>query len=418
MRRVGHGGRRSVFGAAVTAALVLVPAVQWSSASTIEGAGAARSHGPGAAPGSLAGTADSRSRCPTGTAAAHLASDTTPAPAATPEAPSASWNATDGSTHYVYSVSNGTESYATPTSGFNPLTASDAELASLNFPPRPSSGTALASWTAAMQDWRSTPAMTSLPVPTPGHGAAAATHTTSMNWAGTMLSGGTNSNEYSSVSGDYIEPNTTLVTSCNETYETAATWLGVGGWTSANGATLAQAGTNSYVPPTTSPGPNAAWFEFWPLNLEQGLNFTVAPGNTIYVSVGFAGASAVVCHDQGYAYGFDAYVEDDTSGTSNGATFCTNTAPNLDTAEWIDERPETYCSSTSNCSKTYLADFHATAFSSLSAVDQRLGETYGPTDLLGRSRTTLITMASGLQQLARPSTPANDAVRDTWLRCN
>lgn len=313
----------------------------------------------------------------------------------------------------------GLEEYATPPSGFNPLTASDAELASLNIPVRPAGGTALSAWTDAMSAWRFTPAMSSLPVANPGAGSVAALAYTSDNWAGTMLdTQQAGSDEYSGVSGNYTEPNVTLVPNCNENLEAETPWLGIGGITNTNGFALAQVRTNSYMPATQAVGTGEAWWEYYPYNFQQSLNFAVNPGDHIYVSVGFSSAAAILCHDAGYSYGFNAFVEDTTTGTSNGVTNCTNNAPNGDTAEWIDERPGIGCTNPQNCTTAFLPDFHQTGFSSMEAVDQKLRDTYGPSDLFGQLFLGEITMQNGDDELAYPTSPSNNSAEDIWVNCS
>jgi hypothetical protein len=77
-------------------------------------------------------------------------------PGTTPIAPVAQTVRPDGGTDTYYDVDHdgSLTDVPTPPASFEPLLASDADLASYGFPPRPADGDSLASWSADLTGWK------------------------------------------------------------------------------------------------------------------------------------------------------------------------------------------------------------------------------------------------------------------------
>lgn len=320
----------------------------------------------------------------------------------------------DGSTRFEYNSPNGdTAVYTSPPPGFNPLTASDAQLAEYEFPPRPAGEAQQVQWNQAMAAWRQKPDMSTTMVSNTGSGIVASPGVgyDSPTWGGWLLKG---SSQYGEVSGTYVEPNAGPGGTCNQAIEAETPWLGMGGW---NTNTLAQAGTDAYEPPSMNVAKGEAWWEFYPTNYQQYLNFAANPGNKVYVDVTYTGIAAIDCVNLGTKYGFQAYVEDTTTGASNAAVDCTNTAPDSSTAEWIDERPGINCTTVNNCTTAYLAPFGKTSWSGAQVYDNTLGQTYGIDSLQAVVPGYFIQMNDG-KNLTQPGTPGSgNTFTDTYLAC-
>jgi len=112
-------------------------------------------------------------------------------------------------------------------------------------------------------------------------------------------------------------------------WDYSSQWVGIDGWTSSD---VLQAGTevDSYLLGSTKATFYAAWIEWYPFNEYRISNFSVAPGNEMFVEVW--NTSPTVGH---------AYLVNITTQQSVAFTFDAPAGTQLvgDSAEWIVERP-------------------------------------------------------------------------------
>lgn len=232
----------------------------------------------------------------------------------------------------------GTRSNA-PSPGFDPSTASDAELQANGYPPRPRDPAELKLWHQAWDHTRYIAPRLAVDEQRPGQAApnsqSVAPQTSSCtnatvqhvggNWAGNGALPGED-DIYSTMvwfvptlSPSYSPDNTS----------TSATWTGLGTGAS-NTQQLIQAGVESdwYGTPEYGYQGDGAWFEIYPYNLKEVpfQNFAVYPGDEIWVQVSRSGLT-------GYFY-----VNDVTRGysTNTNETFPNGTDSE---AQYIVEDP-------------------------------------------------------------------------------
>ena len=127
----------------------------------------------------------------------------------------------------------------TPPTGWTPIKATDQELRTYGFPPRPTTAQALSTWTADLSTWRGAgaPGMCETAL------MAGVTHTaTSLFWAGGMAVNGTpDTNTFWTTDDQWQQPAFgSNVCSSNATY---VAWGGLGGFNHPSTARLLQSGT-------------------------------------------------------------------------------------------------------------------------------------------------------------------------------
>jgi Peptidase A4 family len=227
--------------------------------------------------------------------------------------------------------------------GFNPVEASDAQLAIYGFPPRPDASLepkAYATWSRAMMASRTkvTPVLQQTNIfhgPKRAAGANTSQSTgTSYNWSGLVdFSGATSYNSTSTfyyIISEYVVPVARQAFGvCNGTWDYSSSWVGIDGDGSRD---VLQAGTESdaYCSGSTNATYYSAWYEWYPYGEVRVSSVPVYPGDDIFVEVWHTSAT------QGYAYlvnkntglyfdiGFTAYPGYPLVGNS---------------AEWVVERP-------------------------------------------------------------------------------
>ncbi len=175
-----------------------------------------------------------------------------------------------------------------PPAGFNPLTASAAALKAYGFPPRPTSASALAAWTQAMEHAKTYVAPSPVWAPawvSPEIQPATETGTCSTNWAGYMDQSANNGGvAYTQTSADWVIAAVPALG--GSPVPAAAFWTGIGGWGPSGSNVIDQAGTVSIA---NSPTPSyRMWVEDYP-NPPQYVGPVISPGNTVYVSVYYEG---------------------------------------------------------------------------------------------------------------------------------
>ena len=166
-----------------------------------------------------------------------------------------------GATVYHYAMGTGPGfDYYVPPAGFKPLKASNAELAEMNLPTRPSGGVRLAAWKSDMGQYKGTErpvlceSRTPISQPAGKHGlfsagsGAVASHYGNDHWSGYV----NNAGSYTEVAAHWTQQSAHACGCSGPTDE--VTWVGIGGWSTDD---LLQDGTRNYS--NTTP---YAWFEY------------------------------------------------------------------------------------------------------------------------------------------------------------
>ncbi len=249
----------------------------------------------------------------------------------------------------------------TPSADFDPILASDAEIAANGLPPRPgkaASSGAFASWQRAVTSH----AVRVLPVlrqtdirhgPSRDRGITATTGL-SGNWSGYVLLNGVTSyvpTSFDAILADYVVPAAQQAFgTCSSKLVYSSTWVGIDGEGSND---VLQAGTESDAScsGSTTQAYYDAWYEWAPDAEVVVNNFPVNSGDDIYVEVWSSGATT------GHAYMIDY-----TSNQSFNVTFSAPAGTSLvgNSAEWIVERP-TVGGSLSTLAN-YVQDFMSDAY--------------------------------------------------------
>jgi hypothetical protein len=236
----------------------------------------------------------------------------------------------------------GIYTFPNPPAGFDPLTASQADLATYGLPPRPSplgrSATAYAIWARIMKAAKHH-VMPQIRMTDRRHGPAIlragiqhASAQTSLNWSGQVLTSGSTSfgsSAFAEVTAQWVisavqEP----VGSCSGT-DVSAIWVGIDGL---NSSDVLQAGTEGDT--ACSNGVTTQnyypWFEWYPNYSYEVQNFIEFRGATVYV----------VVHATSATNGTAMFVNLQTNAYTNvGITAPAGTSLKGNSAEWIVERP-------------------------------------------------------------------------------
>ena len=228
-----------------------------------------------------------------------------------------------------------------PPEGFDPLQASDGDLAKYGFPPRPDINAdpkAYASWGKAMRasKRRIVPqlAMSDLYHGQKRNGAPITESTgTTLNWSGAVaLSGATSYNSSSTfyfVYGEYVVPLAEQAFgACTYSWDYSASWVGIDGEGTQD---VLQAGTDSNAACFNYEEASYwAWVEWAPRAETIITNFPVTAGDDMFVEVWHTSPT------QGYAY----LVNLNTNQWADlGITAPSGTSLTGASAEWVVERP-------------------------------------------------------------------------------
>jgi hypothetical protein len=155
-----------------------------------------------------------------------------------------------GGSSYDYSVNGSNVRFYVPPAGFDPSTATAAQLNEYAFPPRPTDPAALAQWQTEMSNWKG--AASPPPFLTETH--AQADSVNMYYWAGYALDG--NSIVFTHAEAWYLEP-TFGSSHCSSDAE--VTWAGIGDYS--NSGAIGQDGTAYNV---AGMGNHQAWWEVYP----------------------------------------------------------------------------------------------------------------------------------------------------------
>lgn len=237
----------------------------------------------------------------------------------------------------------------TPAAGFDPLTATDAQLLANNLPARPADEAGFAIWkTFVLGQLKPTAPTCNLQSTSTwnqpngaGNGgprsAAVAPMTTgscSPNWAGNQVIGATYEDAY----GTWKVPLGAGGNTDGHATDSSS-WVGIGNGDS-SGEPLVQGGSRSAL---DRGQPYTLWWEVYPENSMQTVLSNVHYGDTIYVHIHFvAGLGQITLDDETYGWSH-TYSYSKSGITPDG------------TAEWIFERPSTggYFPELANASTTF-----------------------------------------------------------------
>ena len=242
----------------------------------------------------------------------------------------------------------GARAFAAPPAGFDPLRASDEDLAAYGFPARPDAITdraAYAGWAHAMQHAR-THVQPVLQVTNIQHKpmqrgtgkaqavtTASSVATTSSNWSGEVLYKGLSYFGNTSFATVWTEFNIPVAQQafggCDGGWDYSSTWDGIDGFGSGD---VLQGGTESdaYCSGGNTASYYAAWYEWYPNYETRITSLPVTAGDAMFVYV----------HAYGPATGY-VFIENLTTGqyASIDLTAPSGTSLIGDSAEWVVERP-------------------------------------------------------------------------------
>ena len=251
----------------------------------------------------------------------------------------------DGGRIYVYYIDGIKNSFPVPPDGFDPLTASDDDLSTYGFPPKPSDQSELNEWTELMETYSGTPiprivrtdvcfnhsrtAVDSADQESQGENNRLST-SYSTNWSGYISNLTGINNKYTQAQVDYKHP-TISSTYGTSSLNVAGYWVGIGG---ENSVSLVQAGTAD-----TGANNSWAWYEYLGPNhmnpAVQLSSLTINPGDNIHVYIAFSTS----------AQKFNYYISNSTTG-QHASGIVSNLDPSIyydgSSAEWITEKASSY----------------------------------------------------------------------------
>jgi hypothetical protein len=229
-----------------------------------------------------------------------------------------------------------------PPEGFDPLQASDGDLAKYGFPPRPDVNVdpkAYASWSKAMtaSKKRIVPHLEMTDVyhgPKRGGTQLTDSSGTSSNWSGVVEFSGAKSynksTSFYSVAADYVVPVAEQAFgACTGNWDYSSSWVGIDGDGSGD---VLQAGSESdaFCEGSTTSTFYSAWYEWYPYGEVRISNLRVTAGDDMFVEVWHTSAT------QGFAY-----LANLTTNQSVQIGFKAPAGTSLvgNSAEWVVERP-------------------------------------------------------------------------------
>jgi Peptidase A4 family len=263
----------------------------------------------------------------------------------------------------------GTTTIEAPPAGFDPIAASDEELAYHGFPPRPNETIepeAYKSWAKAMKASKIRVVPTLEPTNL-FHGPGKITRNTSPSgqesngpltshsWSGYVEFTGTNS--YGPASYYYLYAVVPVARQafgvCNGGWDNASSWVGMDGATGAGVSELLQAGAefDAYCSAGLTTTFYSLWFEWYPYSETRVTSIPIVPGDDLFVEVWHTTTT------QGYAY----FVNENTNqALVVGFTAYPGYSLVGNSAEWILEGPPTFTPVTRLTN--YIADPFWSAF--------------------------------------------------------
>jgi hypothetical protein len=241
-----------------------------------------------------------------------------------------------GGKKYSYDLPGGQGEYITvsePPEGFDPLTATDAELHTWGFPPRPSNEAGMKEWRSMVGGYKEASFHESCRNTDPEVFASYLGEEFSPPWSGYEDVARGNQTKWHAVMGNFYAAQD-HGSACGNINTNVGSWVGLGGDGSIGPTRFMQAGIDTVV--NEEP---VAWIEwwtanavepyaYWPVVYRGGAPFKIEPTNYIRMYVGYNYSL-----EEFYAY----FTNDHTGQTELVQTHLGHQFYNGDTAEWIDE---------------------------------------------------------------------------------
>jgi Peptidase A4 family len=298
-----------------------------------------------------------------------------------------------------------------PPAWFNPLTASDEDLAVFGFPPRPDAQGApeiYKSWQRAMTASKRS-IIPELQFTDIFHGPAQMTHVedstaTSNNWSAVVVESGASkygNTSFRIIQAEYVVPVASQVFgACTGSWDRSSSWVGIDGVYGSGEKDLFQAGTEADASCVNGIKSQDyyAWLEWVPDKPNAALiigGLSVSAGDDIFIQVWNTSAT------QGYVY-----ILNETTNEYVNLNVPAPSGTKLvgNSAEWVVERPLP----AGNCSTCFatLTNYIWDYFSS-SEAQTHSGSAYGP----GSSSAIQVTMYSGSTAISYPTVLGTNAIQ-------
>lgn len=240
----------------------------------------------------------------------------------------------------------GVHTFNSPPAGFNAITASDQDLATYGFPPRPSDPAGYSKWSKAMASsktrWNgelqhtgmySGPARAAHALPASA-GMSAPTTIDYFNWSGfintnTLTKYNTTSSFFMVLSEFNVPTVSQAVSACDGGWDWEVSWNGIDGNRDQNALLQGGSASGAYCSGSSKQWSYYAWVEWWPAyDILQ--EFSVNPGDDMFVETWDTSAT------QGYVF-----LSDETLGLHATYSLTPNGGAGLigNSAEYVVERP-------------------------------------------------------------------------------
>jgi hypothetical protein len=285
----------------------------------------------------------------------------------------------------------GISTIAPPPDGFDPLTATDADLAYYGFPPRPNENSGdYASWAKAMtaSAERIVPTLVETNI---SHGprvnAPGSTTDTdySYNWSGYVKNGSAKSygkSSYSFVYSDVTVPTAQQASGkCTGGWDYGSAWVGIDG-DGSNDVLQDGIEFDAYCKGSTKDSYYSPWFEWYPFNEVRISGLPISAGNEYYMEVWSTSST------KGHAYLVNV-----TKKKSVTINFSAPSGTKLigNSAEWITERPGV------NGSLATLTNYGSQTYS------DSLGETFAGSSVDPGNSTPIIMLDNNGKAISYPT---------------
>ena len=175
---------------------------------------------------------------------------------------------------------------------------------------------------------------------------------TSANWSGYVVGSSSGTQNFSNVSGSWIQPTAKCGSSDAGSY--SAFWIGLGGSGQSQTEALEQDGTEVDCSANGTPS-YFAWYELVPAAPVK-VDLAIHPGDHISSKVSVSGHAVTM------------YLDNETTGQSFTKTLQMSNTPDTTSAEWIAEAPSTCTQGASNCTPLPLTDFGKVQFFNATAT--------------------------------------------------
>jgi hypothetical protein len=175
---------------------------------------------------------------------------------------------------------------------------------------------------------------------------------TSANWSGYVVGSSSGSQNFSSVSGSWVQPAAKCTASNSGQY--SAFWIGLGGSGQSQTEALEQDGTEADCSANGTPS-YFAWYELVPAAPVK-VDLAIHPGDRISSKVSVSGQQVTM------------HLSNETTGQSYDKTLQMPNQTDTSSAEWIAEAPSQCGQGASGCTPLPLTDFGTVQFSDATAT--------------------------------------------------